>query len=169
MQEELGWTRSSLRKCIRPLVENCLRAHDDDPRVPVLVNRRAVMKDPCFNAGSRARHLTVCGSRLPFPTRIAKIHALNNRTRRAEPAGSAREDRELLTLELAVQHACDPQQSSSKQSESAGFRHNFDVAVSAGKHDRAVRKSFAGIDRQLHGHTVGVTPCSEPVTTPVKV
>jgi len=40
MQEELGWTRSSLRKCIRPLVENGLRAHDDDPRVPVLVNRR---------------------------------------------------------------------------------------------------------------------------------
>ena len=115
----------------------------------------AVMKDPCFNAGSRARHLTVCGSRLPFPTRIAKIHALNNRTRRAEPAGSAREDRELLTLELAVQHACDPQQSSSKQSESAGFRHNFDVAVSAGKHDRAVKGSFGGIDRQLHGHTVG--------------
>src|SRR5580700_7345569 len=39
MQEELSWTRSSLRKCIRPLVENGLRAHDDDPRVPVLVNR----------------------------------------------------------------------------------------------------------------------------------
>lgn len=40
VQEELSWTRSSLRKCIRPLVENGLRAHDDDPRVPVLVNRR---------------------------------------------------------------------------------------------------------------------------------
>ena len=39
VQEEFDWTRSSLRKCIRPLVENGLRAHDDDPRVPVLVNR----------------------------------------------------------------------------------------------------------------------------------
>ena len=37
MQEELGWTRNSLRKCIRPLVENGLRAHDDDPHVPVLI------------------------------------------------------------------------------------------------------------------------------------
>ena len=44
LQEELGWTRSSLRKCIRPLVENRLRAHDDDPRVPVLVIA-TVMKD----------------------------------------------------------------------------------------------------------------------------
>jgi hypothetical protein len=42
MQEELGWTRSSLRKCIRPLVENGLRAHDDDPRVPVLNHTRAI-------------------------------------------------------------------------------------------------------------------------------
>src|SRR6266704_3320465 len=40
VQEEFDGTRSSLRKCIRPLVENGLRAHDDDPRVPVLVNRR---------------------------------------------------------------------------------------------------------------------------------
>src|ERR1700730_10262614 len=61
MQEELGWTRSSLRKCIRPLVENRLRAHDDDPRVPVLVIA-TVMKDPCYAAGSRARHLTVFSS-----------------------------------------------------------------------------------------------------------
>ena len=38
VQEEFDGTRSSLRKCIRPLVENGLRAHDDDPRVPVLVN-----------------------------------------------------------------------------------------------------------------------------------
>src|SRR5712691_3233635 len=40
VQEKSVETRSSLRKCIRPLVENGLRAHDDDPRVPVLVNRR---------------------------------------------------------------------------------------------------------------------------------
>ena len=35
----IGSDENSLRKCIRPLVENGLRAHDDDPRVPVLVNR----------------------------------------------------------------------------------------------------------------------------------
>ena len=65
MQEELGWTRSSLRKCIRPLVENGLRAHDDDPRVPVLDNRRGCEK-PCYDAGSRARRLTVFSSILFF-------------------------------------------------------------------------------------------------------
>jgi len=37
-------TRNSLRKCIRPLVEIGLRAHDDDPRVPVLIIA-AVVKD----------------------------------------------------------------------------------------------------------------------------
>src|SRR5208283_4367712 len=50
MQEELGWTRSSLRKCMRPLLENGLRAHDDDPRVPVLNNRHGCEK-PCYDAG----------------------------------------------------------------------------------------------------------------------
>src|SRR5713101_5473991 len=65
MQEELGWTRSSLRKCIRPLVENGLRAHDDDPRVPVLDNRHGCEK-PCYDAGSRARRLTVFSSFLFF-------------------------------------------------------------------------------------------------------
>src|SRR3954464_3005310 len=39
-----GLTRNSLRKCIRPLVEIGLRAHDDDPRVPVLIIA-AVVKD----------------------------------------------------------------------------------------------------------------------------
>jgi hypothetical protein len=34
----IGFDENSLRKCIRPLVETGLRAHDDDPRVPVLVN-----------------------------------------------------------------------------------------------------------------------------------
>ena len=33
----IGVTRNSLRKCIRPLVENGLRANDDDPHVPVLI------------------------------------------------------------------------------------------------------------------------------------
>src|SRR5437660_11831614 len=65
VQEEFDGTRSSLRKCIRPLVENGLRAHDDDPRVTVLVNPD-VMKDPYFNAGSRVRHLTVFSSFLFF-------------------------------------------------------------------------------------------------------
>src|SRR5882724_4793491 len=65
VQEKSVETRSSLRKCIRPLVENGLRAHDDDPRVPVLVNRRGHER-PYFNAGSRARHLTVLSSFLFF-------------------------------------------------------------------------------------------------------
>src|ERR1019366_2505921 len=64
-QKELGWTISSLRKCIRPLVENGLRAHDDDPRVPVLANRHGCEK-PCYDAGSRARRLTVFSSFLFF-------------------------------------------------------------------------------------------------------
>src|ERR1019366_4369775 len=63
-QKELGWTISSLRKCIRPLVENGLRAHDD-PRVPVLDNRHGCEK-PCYDAGSRARRLTVFSSFLFF-------------------------------------------------------------------------------------------------------
>ena len=58
MQEELGWTKSSLRKCLRPLVENGLRAHDDDPGVPVL-NNRPGRERPYYDAGSRARRLTV--------------------------------------------------------------------------------------------------------------
>ena len=36
----VGSEVNSLRKCIRPLVgESILRAHDDDSRVPVLLNR----------------------------------------------------------------------------------------------------------------------------------
>src|ERR1700693_465526 len=57
MQEELGWTRSSLRKCIRPPVENGLRAHDDDSRAPVLNNR------PGPDSGNRAGAVPLwCGS-----------------------------------------------------------------------------------------------------------
>lgn len=58
---ELGWTRSSLRKCIRPLVENGLRAHDDDPRVPVLVNPHG-RERPRYVTGFQARRLTVFSS-----------------------------------------------------------------------------------------------------------
>jgi hypothetical protein len=54
----IGATRNSLRKCIRPLVENGLRAHDDDPRVPVLDNRRGREK-PCYVTGFQARRWTV--------------------------------------------------------------------------------------------------------------
>src|SRR5216117_3166059 len=58
-------TGNSLRKCIRPLVENGLRAHDDDPRVPVLDNRRG-RERPHFDPGSQARRLTVFSSFLFF-------------------------------------------------------------------------------------------------------
>lgn len=44
MQEELGWTRSSLRKRVRHLVENGFPAHDDDPHVPVPNNRPRSLK-----------------------------------------------------------------------------------------------------------------------------
>src|SRR5882724_2987394 len=65
MQEELCWTRSSLRKCIRPVVENGLRAHDDDPHVPVLNNRHGHER-PCYDPGSQARRWTVFSSYLSF-------------------------------------------------------------------------------------------------------
>src|SRR5215467_7759658 len=47
------------------LVENRLRAHDDDPRVPVLVNRHG-RERPCYASGSQARRLTVFSSFLFF-------------------------------------------------------------------------------------------------------
>jgi hypothetical protein len=46
-------------------VENGLRAHDDDPRVPVLDNRRG-RERPHFDPGSQARRLTVFSSFLFF-------------------------------------------------------------------------------------------------------
>src|SRR5215472_1855934 len=72
MQEELGWTRNSLRKCIRPLVENGLRAHDDDPRVPVLANRHG-RKRPRYATGFQARRLTVFSSSIPLQTSKKRI------------------------------------------------------------------------------------------------
>jgi hypothetical protein len=42
-------------------VENGLRAHDDDPRVPVLDNRRG-RERPCYVTGFQARRLTVFSS-----------------------------------------------------------------------------------------------------------
>ena len=49
------------RKRIRHLVENGLRAHDDDPHVPVLNNRHG-RERPCYYTGSQARRLTVFSS-----------------------------------------------------------------------------------------------------------
>src|SRR5207244_12146116 len=72
MQEELGWTRSSLRKCIRPLVENGLRAHDDDPHVPVLANRRGHER-PRYATGFQARRLTVFSSPILVQTSNKRI------------------------------------------------------------------------------------------------
>jgi hypothetical protein len=57
----IGCDENSLRKCIRPLVETGLRAHDDDSRVPVLVNRHG-RKRPRFDTGFQARRLTVFSS-----------------------------------------------------------------------------------------------------------
>jgi hypothetical protein len=56
----VGIEVNSLRKCIRPLVgESILRAHDDDPRVPVLINR-SVTEDHVSTQGFR--RLTVRSS-----------------------------------------------------------------------------------------------------------
>jgi hypothetical protein len=76
MQAELGWTRSSLRKCIRPLVENGLRAHDDDPHVPVLNNRHG-QERPCYDSGSQARRLTVFSSAIPLQASAMRIKNLH--------------------------------------------------------------------------------------------
>jgi hypothetical protein len=57
-------------------VENGLRAHDDDPRVPVLDNRRG-RERPCYVTGFQARRLTVFSSPIPLQTsekRILKNH-----------------------------------------------------------------------------------------------
>jgi hypothetical protein len=57
----VGGEVNSLRKCIRPLVgESILRAHDDDPRVPVLINRSVI--EPFTVPGFPARRLTVRSS-----------------------------------------------------------------------------------------------------------
>ena len=72
MQEELGWTKSSLRKCLRPLVENGLRAHDDDPHVPVLANRRGHER-PRYATGFQARRLTVFSSPILVQTSKKRI------------------------------------------------------------------------------------------------
>jgi len=57
----IGVDENSLRKCIRPLVETGLRAHDDDPRVPVLANRHG-RERPRYATGFQARRLTVFSS-----------------------------------------------------------------------------------------------------------
>jgi hypothetical protein len=46
-------------------VESDLRAHDDDPRVPVLVNRHG-RERPRYATGLQARRLTVFSSFLFF-------------------------------------------------------------------------------------------------------
>ena len=54
--------RDSLRKCIRPLSgESFLRALDDDPRVPVLLNP-SVTRDAFERSGFPARRWTVLSS-----------------------------------------------------------------------------------------------------------
>jgi hypothetical protein len=57
----IGCDENSLRKCIRPLVETGLRAHDDDPHVPVLDNRHG-RERPRYATGFQARRWTVFSS-----------------------------------------------------------------------------------------------------------
>src|SRR5438477_8456503 len=63
-------TRTVCKNVSGLLVENALRAHDDDPRVPVLNNRHG-HKRPHSNPGSQARRLTVFSSLL-FPCRLVR-------------------------------------------------------------------------------------------------
>ena len=39
LQGDISWAKFSLRKCIRPLVGDFSPGHDDDSRVPFLLNR----------------------------------------------------------------------------------------------------------------------------------
>ena len=54
------------------LVESDLRAHDDDPRVPVLVNPDGRGR-PRYATGSQARRLTVFSSFLSLQTSEKRI------------------------------------------------------------------------------------------------
>ncbi|HET6889400.1 MAG TPA: hypothetical protein VFH87_15885, partial [Candidatus Udaeobacter sp.] len=61
LQEELGLTRTVCENVSGLWVESDLRALDDDPRVPVLVNPHGHER-PRFNSGFQARRLTVFSS-----------------------------------------------------------------------------------------------------------
>ena len=63
VQAESLLTRTVCENVSGLLVENRLRAHDDDPRVPVLVNPHGHER-PHFDPGSPARRLTVFSSLL---------------------------------------------------------------------------------------------------------
>jgi len=54
------------------LVESGPRAHDDDPRVPVLVNRHG-RERPRYATGFQARRLTVFSSPIPLQTSAKRI------------------------------------------------------------------------------------------------
>ena len=57
----IGLDEKPSAKMYRPLVESGLRAHDDDPRVPVLANRHG-RERPRYATGFQARRLTVFSS-----------------------------------------------------------------------------------------------------------
>jgi hypothetical protein len=68
----IGWTRTVCENVSGLLVESDLRAHDDDPRVPVLANRRG-RERPCYVTGFQARRLTVFSSPVPLQTSEKRI------------------------------------------------------------------------------------------------
>ena len=57
--KRIGFGENSLRKRVRPRVENDLRAHDDDPGAPVLANR-----DQLFSEGVRCLLFAMPGASL---------------------------------------------------------------------------------------------------------
>ena len=72
LQEEMSLTRTVCENVSGLLVESGLRAHDDDPRVPVLVNPHG-RETPRYATGFQARRLTVFSSPVPLKTSEKRI------------------------------------------------------------------------------------------------
>jgi hypothetical protein len=73
----IGFTRTVCENVSGLLVENDLRAHDDDPRVPVLANRHG-RERPCYVTGFQARRLTVFSYPIPLQTSEKRISRTNS-------------------------------------------------------------------------------------------
>jgi hypothetical protein len=71
----IGLTRTVCENVSGLLVESGLRAHDDDPRVPVLVNLHG-RERPRYATGFQARRLTVF--RLLFPADFCRSESQNH-------------------------------------------------------------------------------------------
>jgi hypothetical protein len=62
---------------------------------------------------------------------------------------------------LAVQQSRESYQARAQQAERARLRY-YDVGIAARDRGRTVEEAFAGVDRELHCHTVGVEATESP-------